>query len=346
MSVTLHLRTAAWREHLASVVASTPGIVPVAKGNGYGFGLGCLASETALLSAQNVDTMAVGMASEVAAVRNGGWTGDVVVLTPWSASDPVATALLADDRVITTVGRMDDLARLARDHTGTRVVVERLTSMKRFGLEQADLAVVGRLLKDVCFEGWTIHLPMVSDPREVRVLASSCLDAASAPLWLSHVPAADYASLRDEFSVPTRLRIGTRLWLGAPATRRTTARVLDVHPVRRGEKVGYWQRRVRSDGWVVVLAGGTAHGIALEAPTTAASLRQRAVSVATGSMEALGLALSPFELAGKKRLFIEPPHMQHSMVFLPGAASVAIGDEVPVELRLTTATVDRIVDEP
>ena len=47
-------------------------------------------------------------------------------------------------------------------------------------------------------------------------------------------------------------------------------------------------------------------------------------------------------MSGKKRFFVEPPHMQSSLVFLPGAGSVAVGDEVPVELRLTTATVDEI----
>ena len=35
MSVTLHLGTEAWREHLRTVATQTPGLVPVAKGNGY-----------------------------------------------------------------------------------------------------------------------------------------------------------------------------------------------------------------------------------------------------------------------------------------------------------------------
>ena len=142
--------------------------------------------------------------------------------------------------------------------------------------------------------------------------------------------------------MPTGLRVGTRLWLGAPGARRTTARVLDMHRVRRGERIGYWQRRMPADGWVLVVSGGTAHGIALEAPTSAATLRQRAITVASGSMQALGLALSPYTIAGRKRFFVEPPHMQSSLVFLPGAGRVAVGDEVPVELRLTTATVDEI----
>jgi hypothetical protein len=94
----------------------------------------------------------------------------------------------------------------------------------------------------------------------------------------------------------------------------------------------------------VVVAGGTAQGIGLEAPTSARSMRQRAISVATGSLEAAGLALSPYSIGGKKRWFLEPPHMQSSLVFLPRSVSPpTVGDEVPVEVRLTTATVDRIV---
>jgi hypothetical protein len=75
-------------------------------------------------------------------------------------------------------------------------------------------------------------------------------------------------------------------------------------------------------------------------------MRQRAISVATGSLEAAGLALSPYTIGGKKRWFLEPPHMQSSLVFLPRSQTPpAIGDEVPVELRLTIATVDQIVTD-
>ncbi|SKF62577.1 Uncharacterised protein [Mycobacteroides abscessus subsp. abscessus] len=85
--------------------------------------------------------------------------------------------------------------------------------------------------------------------------------------------------------------------------------------------------------------------MALSAPTAAATLRQRLVTVASGALDASGHALSPYTIAGRKRMFVEPPHMQSSLVFLPGAGSVAIGDEVPVELRLTTATVDQVIDD-
>ena len=135
------------------------------------------------------------------------------------------------------------------------------------------------------------------------------------------------------------------LWSGGADTHWPMATVLDVHPVHRGQRVGYRQRRCVSDGWVVVMAGGTSHGIAMEAPTAGASLRARAISVATGSMEAAGWALSPYAIGGKKRWFIEPPHMQSSLIFLPRSVQPPTpGDEVPVRLRLNTALVDRLVE--
>ena len=341
MTLTLHLDTPAWREHLVTTRDATPGIVPVAKGNGYGYGLARLAHEAELLG---VRTLAVGTSPEIAKV--GDFSGDLVVLTPWSHFQPAADEVLDREHVIITVSRIDELAEVARRKPGKRVIVELLTSMKRHGITAADLPKVAKLAEDLTFEGWTIHLPMKAADAlgEARQLAEGAITAVPAPIWLSHLNPTDYATLASELSVETRLRMGTKLWLGAPKTRRTTATVLDMHPVKRGERIGYWQHRARTDGWVVVLSGGTAHGVALTAPTSGATLKQRAVTAATGVMDASGVALSPFTLAGRKRMFVEPPHMQSSLVFLPGAGAVAVGDEVPVELRLTTATVDRIVE--
>jgi hypothetical protein len=121
---------------------------------------------------------------------------------------------------------------------------------------------------------------------------------------------------------------------------------MDVHRVSRGERVGYRQRTCASDGYVVVVAGGTSHGVGMEAPTSASNLRQRAVALTTGGLEAVGRALSPYTIAGRKRWFLEPPHMQSSQLFLPANVHPpALGEEVPVELRLTTTTVDRIVED-
>jgi len=346
--VTLTLDGARWREHLATVAGSTPGLVPVVKGNGYGYGLDRLAAEATTLGA---DTIAVGMPREVNLVTEA-FAGDVVILNPWNAGSETARELLSHPRVITTVSRLDDLVTLADLGLRPRILVEVLTSMRRHGVPAEDLAAAATQLDGVRFEGWSIHLPIRADGRYVEAerLSRAALDATAGPLWLSHLPTEEATALARQLGgagadpVPLRLRVGTRLWLGDPLSRTTTATVLDVHPVRRGERAGYRQRVCPADGWVVVVSGGTSHGIGLEAPTSASTVRQRAVALATGSLEAAGLALSPYTINGKKRWFLEPPHMQSSQLFLPGRETPPeVGDEVPVELRLTTATVDQIL---
>jgi hypothetical protein len=349
-----------WRAHQRTVAGSAP-LVPVAKGNGYGFSLARLAAEAQLLG---VESIAVGTPAEVAMVREA-FDGDIVILQPYDGADPRAVELAGDPRVITTVSRVGDLERIAAAATGTgagaprgagagqpRVLVEVLTSMKRHGIPSDRLAIVRDYRTRLRLEGWTIHLPMrdVGRYAEAEALGRAALGVTPGPLWLSHLPADEVAALARQLAgsqgepVPARLRLGTWLWLGDPGAFRITATVLDVHSVGRGERAGYRQRRCPAEGWVVVVTGGTAQGIGMEAPTSARSMRQRAVSVATGSLEAAGLALSPYSIAGKKRWFLEPPHMQSSLVFLPRSVSPpTIGDEVPVEVRLTTATVDRIV---
>ncbi|MBO0811702.1 MAG: alanine racemase [Microlunatus sp.] len=346
MGVTLRLDLARWREHLRVMADATPGLVPVIKGNGYGYGHARLARASERLQS---DTIAVGVPAEVARVRDD-FSGSIVILQAWRPGDPLADQLLDDDRVVTTVSRTEDLRTITGMGKRPRLLLEVLTSMRRHGLRSNDLADAVAELGDLRFEGWTIHLPMGGGGRyaEAVRLARSALDARPGPLWLSHLPTEDAIGLSRQLGgsdtpAPIRLRIGTRLWLGDEGSRKTVATVLDVHPVRRGERIGYRQRSAPLDGWVVIMAGGTSHGIGMEAPTSAASLRQRAISMATGSLEAVGLALSPYTIGGRKRWFCEPPHMQASMIFLPKSQPPPeIGEEVPVELRLTTATVDAV----
>ncbi|HEU5486751.1 MAG TPA: alanine racemase [Microlunatus sp.] len=351
--LTLRLDIDRWRSHLAAVAAATPGLVPVAKGNGYGFGLARLAAESSRLG---VDTIAVGLASEVAAVRDH-FPGDIVIMTPWRADDDRARTLLSDPRVITTVSGVEDLATIvslgADAGPKPRVIIEVITSMLRHGIPPDDLAVVGDLLDRISLQGWMIHLPLLESGRsaEAERLGRAALGVAPAPLWISHLPVIEATAVADRLAhpgeppVPVRLRVGTGLWLGAPGAWTAVATVLDVHPVRRGDRAGYRQRKINQDGWLVILAGGTAHGVGLEAPTPAATGRQRLVALAQGGLEATGRALSPYTIGGKKRWFLEPPHMQTSLVLLPASVPPPkVGDDVPVELRLTTAVVDQVVE--
>lgn len=343
MSLVLHVDAAAWRAHQDRVAGSIEGIVPVAKGNGYGFGMPRLAAETSRLG---VDTLAVGTAEEVAAVRSGsagGFEGGVVVLTPWRPGDAVAESLLEDPHVITTLSRVEDVAAVAAAHPGARVILEALTSMARYGLRPDEFADAVEAAQGLEIVGWTIHLPMLGEHLgEATDLASAALAAHRAPLWVSHLAPADLDRFRRTFDVPVRPRVGTELWLGATGAMRYRASVQEVHDVTADQRVGYWQRRAgRRHHRLAVVSGGTANGVAMRAPTAAATVRQIVQTLANGAMEAGRMALSPYSAGGRKLFFAEPPHMQASLLWVPPA--VQVGDELEVTMRATTATPDQII---
>lgn len=318
----------------------------MAKGNGYGFGLPRLAEEAARLG---LPSIAVGTAREAAAMRQH-FGGDIVILQPWDAGDRVAVELVHDPQIITTVSRIDDLEALASlGGQPPRILVEVLTAMCRHGLAEDELPEVAAWADRFVIEGWTIHLPMRGDSDRHRLAADqlgrAALQVVDAPLWFSHLPTQDYLALAARLGEGrARLRMGTKLWLGDPGALKVTATVLDVHPVRRGQKIGYWQRPAMGEGTLVVVSGGTANGIGLEAPNSAKTWKSRAVALATGALAAAGQALSPYTIRGEKRWFAEPPHMQSSLLFLPAKVDPPeIGDELPVEVRNTIATFDETV---
>jgi hypothetical protein len=162
-------------------------------------------------------------------------------------------------------------------------------------------------------------------------------------IWVSHLTDGELARLIAAWpDFEFRPRIGTALWLGDRSMLRVRATVLDVHPVERGDVFGYRGRSAPRDGHLLVVSGGTAHGIGLEAPTGPATLKARAASLARGGLDAAGFVRSPYTIDGKQRLFAEPPHMQASMLFLPEGSHVpVVGDEVDVRVRFTATTFDR-----
>jgi alanine racemase-like protein len=343
MPLSLYVDGQRWRGHLRAVGDTHPGLVPVAKANGYGFGTGRLARRAQWLGS---DLLAVGTYEEVAEVASR-FAGDILVMTPWRSFQPEPAY---GPRLVHTVAAPDDLRAIAGRDRRPRVVLEGLTSMHRHGMRPAELAVAAGRLSGVRLEGLALHLPIdasLGHLAEVERWLGWWRDAGLRPnrVFVSHLGFAELDRLRRRHpGVELRPRIGTGLWLGDLAALTIRATVLDSHPVRRGSRVGYRQRRLLRGGTLLVLSGGTAHGIGLEAPTAATSLRQRAISVARGGLDAAGLALSPYTVAGRQRWFAEPPHMQVSLVFLPaGAAVPALGDEVEVDLRHTATRFDRVV---
>jgi hypothetical protein len=258
---------------------------------------------------------------------------------------------LPPGRVVHTVSRLSDLVALLDRDPRARIVLERLTSMRRHGMSAEELRAAARLLdrRPARIEGIAFHLPLAAGAHlsEVVHLVNDVV-AAELPtrtLWISHLTASELASLRTSYAdFEVRPRVGTDLWLGARDALRVTATVLDVHEVERGDVFGYRGRTAPKAGHILVVSGGTAHGIGLESPTGDHSMRARAATLARGGLDAVGFVRSPFTVDGKLRLFAEPPHMQASMLFLPHGPRVpAVGEEVAVRVRHTITRFDRVV---
>lgn len=165
-----------------------------------------------------------------------------------------------------------------------------------------------------------------------------------AALWVSHLDDPELAAVRAGLpDIAIYARIGTRLWHGDRGALQARGTVLAVHRVTKGQAVGYYQHRAPR-GAIVVIGGGTSHGVALEAPSAASTGRQRIVAAGTGVLAGVGKSLSPFEIGGKHRWFAEPPHMHVSLVAVPEDVPLpSVGDEVPVTVRFATTYPDRVL---
>ncbi|GAA1921699.1 alanine racemase [Streptomyces sodiiphilus] len=342
MALTLYVDTDRWRAHQRSVAADFPELVPVCKGNGYGFGHDRLAEEIKLLG---TDTLAVGTTYEAAAMKDR-FAGDLLVLTPYRRTEePVPLPY----RVVRSASSVDGVYGLH----GARVVVEVMSSMKRHGVTGSDLGKLRAAIEDVQLEGFAIHLPLDrtdgTDAVEEVIGWMDRLRAARLPLdtmFVSHLSSVELARLRQQFpQTRFRARIGTRLWLGDHDATEYRGEVLDVTPVVRGDRFGYRQQKASGDGWLAVVSGGTSHGVGLEAPKALHGMTSRAKGVARAGLATVNRNLSPYVWDGKQRWFAEPPHMQVSIVFIPAEAQEPkVGDEMKAILRHTTTQPDRVVD--
>lgn len=326
----------AWRAAQDRTLSRFPGLVPVIKGNGYGFGRDVLCAEASRLG---VAMIAVGTYTE-APEALAAFGGDVLVMEPYRAMIHADLPDLAHGRLVHTLTSYADLEDLRERRPKARVLIEGLTTMKRFG---APIAEVATLADESGAEGVALHLPLGSGHvEEISRFVEAAPDVAR--WFVSHITEDELAQLHDRFPQREfRARIGTDLWLADRTAYEVRAHVLAVHRVAKGDHAGYRQRSL-PDGYMVVVSGGTSHGVAMESPASAATPRSRAIAVAEGLLEAAHHVRSPFTVNGTMPRFAEPPHMQCSMLVLPWDVSPpAVGDSVTVRMRLTTTYVDEVV---
>ena len=343
--LSLYVNKSAWYAHQSRFAAENPGLIPVVKGNGYGFTLPVLAQAAALLGVgAGVDQVAVGTAQEARVVLEN-CPHDVIVLEPFLSA---ANEYAMPERVIHTAGSVAAIRRLV----GHRMLVECRSSLHRQGVPRESLHEVRRALGAWRPEGFSLHLPIdrpadVDPMRQVAdwmsALAQAGLDVPT--MYVSHLTQREMGTLAARFpDTRFRLRVGTNLWLGERAAIEARATVLDAIPVARGERIGYRQNRVQHGGWIVVVSGGTFQGVGLEAPRMHHGLPPRIREVAESGVRAMNRILSPFWWQGRRRWFAEPPHMSVSMIRLPlSAEPPQSGSELLARVSYTRTHFDRVV---
>lgn len=306
------MRTTVWRSQIAQMASGIDGLVPVVKGNGYGFGRVRLAE----LAAELADTIAVGNVHELAGLPDG---RDISVLTPVGSDAFVAPEVVANvghHDPILTVGSLEHIGALTDAGWRGRVTVKLASDMQRFG-GAVDLIDAARD-RGLDVVGVSVHPPIAgSDDDHARQVTEllPTIDP-SLTVWVSHLSPVGYASLPNSHRY--RLRVGTALWHGDKSALHLTADVLDIRAVAAGETAGYHQALIPADGHLVVIGAGTANGV---------------TPLADGR--------SPFHFAKTRIALHESPHMHVSMAFVPdGDPCPAVGDDVDVQRPLHMTTVD------
>jgi hypothetical protein len=349
MSFRLTIDGPAWDRTLHAVAARNPGLVPVIKGNGYGFGSALLADRARELG---VPVVAVGVASEIDAIR-AYYAGDVLVMGPLQRSEVAAMAAgPVDPTVLRTVAHPEVLRAVAELAEPPRVVIELDSPMHRHGISQRDLLDLVSVLRRVPLAGIALHLPgeqpapdrfrvAESALRSVATLRSAGVEAGA--LWVSHLSEPDLARLdRADPLTLIRSRVGTGLWLADRSTFTASGTVLDSHQVLRHQPIGYRQRRSPA-GTVIVVSGGTAHGVGLQTSVARGGWRDLARGAVLGAAHGAGLTPSPFRWAGRRLRYADVPHMQVSMLLVPtGMAAPAVGERLECTVRMTVTTFDEI----
>lgn len=314
MGLRLSVRRLTWQQSVQAEAAIRPGLIPVVKGNGYGFGRMRLMPLAARLSTH----IAVGNVYEAADVPD---DRVAVVLTPHIGELPET---LPDSATLTVASIAHVDALRARGWTGS-VVLKLRSSMHRFGVTAADLASLSHAVDSAGFVAvaYGLHFPLVGTShehsREVRAWLAH-LDP-QLPVSVSHLDVEAYQQLREGYPAHRfEIRCGTSIWHGAKTSLHLSADVIDIHAVSQNDTVGYRGETIPANGHVVIVAAGSSNGVT-----------------------ALDDGRSPFHFARQRLALIEPPYMHTSMLFVAlNQTCPSVGERVDVQRPLTRTDVDEV----
>jgi alanine racemase len=323
MAFTLHM-SPHWHDAVRQRWQSYPHLVPVIKGNGYGFSRDRLLGIASTYQAARV---AVGTIHEARVLADR--TPESWVMTPLCPSE---VSLLADapSSAICTVGSFVDIALLTKAPASwdRSIIVKVQSSMRRYGVSISDVKRIAADAQNAQLHvlGYALHLPLRrpatgENLNEARALLAAL--PAGTTCSLSHLTPEEFVVLQQEFpDLCLSARIGTDLWLGDKSGLSLHADVIEVQPVKQGTPVGYRQVATPCDGYLVLITAGTAHGVQL-----------------------LPNDLSPFHFQQTRLSLIEPPHMHTSLGFVPLENPCPTqGDTVEVQQPFTRVWPDQIIE--
>ncbi len=243
MTIRLTVRRNRWWNHVTYVAETVEGLIPVVKGNGYGFGRTGLAVAAAKLS----PIIAVGTVHELAGLPT---EVTPVVLTPTLRAPDTTDPVL-------TVGSLAHISAL--DGWQGRVIVKLTSAMHRYGGDIRLVAEAQRAgLRTV---GVAIHPPLAGDDDHHRSQIVDRLPEIdpSLDVWVSHLAPTTYETLPTSHRY--RLRLGTYLWHGDRESLHLEADVIQTRPITAGSTAGYRLTQVPGDGTLVMIGAGTANGV-------------------------------------------------------------------------------------
>lgn len=321
MTVRLTIDEGAWRAHVQSVLSSVDGLVPVVKGNGYGFGRAMLFRQASTFAGE----VAVGSVAEAVSVGSGDVQPEAItVLTP-----ALRLPALLPPNVVLTVGSVEQVHAL-RDHGWRgRVHVKLMSAMHRYGTDRDHLTLLMNEIEAAGLVpfGFMFHPPLLEG---LRTEAESVAEIEAwlpyldprLPVSVSHIGLAAHRALRSRHQQRViRLRLGTTLWHGDKSFLHLGADVLDRHTVGPETRAGYRLIRIVDGGTIVLVGAGSSHGVA-----------------------PLDDGRSPFHHHQQRMTLLEAPHM-HTSMLLAGRNQEPpdVGEWLDLQRPLITTHPDEIV---
>ncbi|MTA40121.1 MAG: hypothetical protein F2560_03675, partial [Actinobacteria bacterium] len=188
MTIRLAVNEPRWLAHVQGVAKSMPGLVPVVKGNGYGFRRWNLMPLAGQLSSE----IAVGTVFEVRDIPS---NVTPIVLTPTMTAPPKNLPL----NTVLTVGSRHHVVALTSAGWSGDVIVKLQSSTLRYGVTKSNFDALIADVRNARFtiRGYAIHPPLEGDVNVwLKEITSwlSLLDA-SLPVYVSHLNADAYMRL-------------------------------------------------------------------------------------------------------------------------------------------------------